>query len=301
MRLFIARWLLLLASTWSAMAQAGQEYGFWVDDKRVIGTLMSSSVEFGFDGYGRYVAAAGLRRYGPAGSDLGYQVNYGGSGRTQWLSFDFVGTNFFGNLWNTNSAIQGYAHLPIFMRAAQMDDGVAKYAAEGKGIFLGRNSVWGNCGAPWDKARIFFETKVINSAVAAIQRYWPPEQRTGDLGVTAVKCADGYADKFFEDGVTYRLTMHVNDTHMAYWLYKQDPSGNMVLWSANGTYALDYPATSFNSGFTQAMGQPWFGYDYGRMNNYNIDTLVLALVLVPLPDGIGTWNVKITNLNAGRF
>ena len=295
MRLFIARSLLLLASMWSTMAQAGQEYGFWVDNKRVIGTLMSASVEFGFDGYGRYVAAAGLRRYGPVGSDLGYQVNYGGSGRTQWVSFDFVGTNFFGNPWNTN---QGYAHLPILMRAGQMDDGVVKYAAEGKGIFLGRNSVWGDCGAPWDKARIFFETKVINSAEAAIQRNNPPAQRT-DPSVGAVKCADGYADKFFEDGVTYRLTMHVNDTHMAYWLYKQDPYGNMVLWSANGTYALDYPATSFNSGFIQALGQPWFGYDYGRMNNYNIDTLALALVL--LPEGIGTWKVKITNLNAGRF
>jgi hypothetical protein len=297
MRLFIARWLLLLASTCSSMAQAGQEYGFWVDHERVIGTLMSSSVEFGFDGYGRYVAAAGLRRYGLADSALGYQVNYGGSGRTQWLSFDFVGTNFFGNPWNTNSAIQGGAHLPIFMRVAQWDDGVVKYAVEGKGIFLGRNSGWGNCGAPWDKARIFFETKVVNSAEAAIQRNNPGQRR--DPSVGAVKCADGYADKFFEDGVTYRLTMHVNDTHMAYWLYKQDPYGNMVLWSANSTYSLDYPATSFNSGFTQALGQPWFGYDYGRMNNYNIDTLALALV--SLPNNIGNWNVRITNLNAGRF
>ncbi|WP_224367527.1 hypothetical protein [Hyalangium versicolor] len=299
MKLFMVRCLFLLASTWSALAQAGQEYGFWVDDKRVIGTLMSSSVEFGFDGYGRYVAAAGLRRYGrTTTSDLGYQVNYGGSGRTQWVSFDFVGTNIFGSPWNTNSAIQGWAHLPIFMRAGQMDDGVEAYAAEGKGIFLGRNSVWGDCGAPWDKARIFFETKVINSAEGAMQRNLPPAQRI-DPSKGAVKCADGYADKFFEDGVTYRLTMHVNDTHIAYWLYKQDPYGNMVLWSSNGTYALDYPATSFNSAFIQALGQPWFGYDYGRMNNNNINALVLALVLPP--EGIGTWNLKITNLNAGRF
>ncbi len=116
-----------------------------------------------------------------------------------------------------------------------------------------------------------------------------------------MKCADGYADKFFEDGVTYRLAMHVNDTHIAYWIYKQDPYGNMILWSANGTNALDYPYTSFNSGFHQALSQQWFSGDYYRMNEYNINTLLLGLVLVPLPDNIGTWNVKITNLNAGRF
>jgi hypothetical protein len=292
MKTNLVRTLLLLAGTCiSTTAHAGDENGFWVDNGLVCAKTMSSYVEFGNDFNGRYVVAAGVKRYGLSpGSDLGYAVSYSGSGRTQWLSFDFVGSNFFGSSFNTSPAIQGGAHLPIFMRVGSFQTSTRIYAAEGKGIFLGRNNSWGDCGAPYDKARIFFETKVVNSGPAIATQ---SDQSTG-----AVKCADWYSDKFFEDGKRYRVEMHVNDTHMAYWIYREDPYGNMVLWSANGTEALDYPWTSFNSHF-HSVRYSWLPTEYNRMNNNNINALAIALTGVP--QGIGAWNLKIYNLNAGRF
>lgn len=269
-------------------AHAGHENGFWIDNNRLIAETMSSSVELGVDFIGRYVAIAGARRYTFSSSTngLGYKVNYAGSGRTQWVSFEFIGSNFFGNGFNTSPAIQGGNHLIIFLRGRTFQDSSTIYDAEGKGIFFGKNhGSWGGCGLPEDKARIFFETRLVNSAVAS------PGQSGG-----AVKCADGFSDKYLEDGVKYSVSMHVNDTHIAYWIYRADQVGNMVLWSSNGTNALDYPPTFFNSGLLNA---PWLWNEYPRMNNGNIDTLSIGLAGVQM--GIGAWNLKITNLNSGRF
>jgi hypothetical protein len=48
----------------------------------------------------------------------------------------------------------------------------------------------------------------------------------GDQSAGAVKCADGYPDTFFEDSKRCRVVVHVNDTHMAYWFFREDPYGN---------------------------------------------------------------------------
>jgi hypothetical protein len=291
MRTNLIRTLFLLAGTCiSTTAHAGDENGFWVDPKRLIAKTTSSYVEFGNDFYGRYVIAAGIKKYGLLDNDLGYMANYAGSGRTQWVAFDIVGSNFFGSSYNTSPAIQGYAHLPIFMRGGSFQTSTMVYAGEGKGIFLGRNSDWGDCGAPFNKARIFFETKVVNSGPAIATQ--------SDQSAGAVKCADGYSDKYFEDNKRYQVVVHVNDTHMAYWIYREDSYGNLALWSSNGTEALDYPWTYFNSYF-HSVRYSWLPSEYNRMNNNNINTLLIALPSVP--QGIGAWNLKIYNLSSGRF
>jgi hypothetical protein len=277
---------------WMSTAHAGEDNGFWVSDFQLIAETASSSVEFGVDFPGPYVALNGIKRYArTATSGLGYKAPYSGSGRTQWVAFDFIGSNFFGSSSNASPLIQGGAHMPIFLRAGTFQSSTTMYAVEGKGIFLGRNnSFWGSCGAPESKARIFFETKIVNSGEAI--------RTQSDQSAGAVKCADWFSDKFFEDGVKYSIAMHVNDTNIAYWIYRADQSGNMVLWSSNGTNALDYPrdVNSFNSGFLDAA---WMPTEHSRMNNNNINTLMIAPVL--MPTGIGAWNFKISNLNSGNF
>ena len=291
MKRFLTILFFTLASTWTtATAHAGEENGFWADDVRLIAKTTSSSVEFGFDGNNRYITLDGWnRRYARhAGSDLGYQSSYPGSGRTQWIAFDFIGTNFFGSGSNPAPVIQGIAHIPIFLRNRSFYDWAGIVNAEGKGIFLGRNDIWGNCGAPADKGRIFFETRVVRSQA-------PSE------AVAGVKCADGYSDKYFVDGQQYRVVVHANDTHLAYWVYLKNWDGSTTLWSSNGTEALDYPSYSpgdYNSAFVNAKSS-WLPGEHSRMNNNNLDTATIALPLTT--SNAGAWNLKITNLGSGRF
>jgi len=283
------------------------ENSFWIDDS-IIAQTTSSSVEFGFDGYGRYVIVGGIKNYAlNRDGSISYKTNTTGNGRTQWLVFDFIGSNFFGS----TSPLHGGAHMPIFLRSGTFQNSTRPYSAEGKGIFLGRNDVWGTCGAPFAsgavlparspvtpgvepddfRARIFFETKVVNPEAAVSTQ--------GDQSAGAVECADINSDKYFEDNIKYQLRIHVNDTNIAYWIYRANGSGNMDLWSSNGIQSLDYPGVNFNTGFAAAKST-WLPNDHYRMNLNNIDTAFIVLTTLPT-DNSGAWNIKMSNLGSGRF
>lgn len=291
MKRYLTLLFFMLAITWMATtARAGFENGFWIDDVRVTAKIQSSSVEFGFNGSNRYVRLDGFNtkfaRF--PSSSLSYEASYSGSGRTQWVAFDFIGNNFFGPGVTPSPVIQGGAHLIFFLRNATFlnSTNTEVLNAEGKGIFLGRNNTWGDCGSPIDKARIFFETRVVRSQ-------FPSTAAAG------VKCADWFPDKYFVDNQQYHIEMHVNDTHIAYWIYLKFSNGSTTLWSSNVTEALDYPAsTAINSEFALAKSD-WLLPDYNRMNNNDINNLGIGLALENSNNGV--WSLKITNLNSSKF
>lgn len=291
MKLRFASLLLLASTSMAATAHAGDDNGFWVDNERLIAKTMSSSVEFGFDGWNRYITLNNWNRRNAltTSSHLGYEMSYPGSGRTQWVSFDFVGSNVFGTGLSPSPVFQSFVHMPIFLRAGSFHTATVAQNLEGKGIFLGHNDTWGSCGTPASKARIFFETRIVNT--------WTPAPYDA---VAGVKCADGSSDKYFEDEQQYHVDMHVNDNYISYWIYLKYPNGSMVLWSASGTEATDYlPYTgNSNAAFVDAKSS-WLPREQGRMNDNNLANLSIPLPL--LPTNQGPWYLRITNLSSGRF
>lgn len=196
---------------------------------------------------------------------------------TQWIAFDFESTNFF-------ATQSGITHFVMAGRSRWDSQEIQFHglfiAAQGF-IWQSSSSYPGNCPAN-DKARLYFEIRYP----AAV-----------DPTAGHITCADGYADKYFQDGTKYTFLMHIADEGMAYWIYK-----GSTLWSHNYLANTSFTARQDAYGnwvtISDVLANP-ASPGYAKYADRLINTEVIFTPVSPSTSSI--WNIKISNLSSGWF
>jgi hypothetical protein len=113
-------------------------------------------------------------------------------------------------------------------------------------------------------------------------------------GFGSAFCADGGANKYFEDDVKYTFMIHSAPDGMAYWVYKDGVPG---LWS--GGYIADawFPSGRSGIDLATAIKDPMGST---MINMQKVDT---QIGIVPILYDIRSidWSIEIKNLNSGWF